>query len=94
MGLLTEPQANFTTQIDTAALLVTLQNASQYTYPDSLDGALPKDFGMATLQKPCYILTSLSPSRHQSKHTIRSKPTFGHLPLSNHQPTKPNFAVW
>jgi PKD repeat protein len=49
MGLLTEPQANFTTQIDTAALLVTLQNASQYTYPDSLDGGhYLWDFGDGT----------------------------------------------
>ncbi len=49
MGLLTEPQANFTTQIDTAALRITAQNLSQYTYPDSLDGGhYIWDFGDGT----------------------------------------------
>jgi hypothetical protein len=49
MGLLTEPQANFTTQIDTAALRITTQNLSQYTYPDSLDGGhYIWDFGDGT----------------------------------------------
>jgi len=38
LGLLTLPQANFTAQIDTAVLRITLQNLSQYTYPDSIDG--------------------------------------------------------
>ena len=38
MGLLTQPQANFTAQIDTALLTATFQNLSQYTYPDSIDG--------------------------------------------------------
>ena len=38
MGLLTLPQANFAAQMDTAALRITLQNLSQFVYPDSIDG--------------------------------------------------------
>ena len=38
MGLLTQPQAAFAAQMDTAALRATFQNLSQYTYPDSIDG--------------------------------------------------------
>ena len=38
MGLLTQPQANFTTQIDSAALTASFQNLSQFVYPDSIDG--------------------------------------------------------
>ena len=38
MGLLTEPQANFTAQMDTATLTATFQNLSQFVYPDSIDG--------------------------------------------------------
>ncbi|MBK9460751.1 MAG: T9SS type A sorting domain-containing protein [Sphingobacteriales bacterium] len=49
MGLLTEPQANFTAQIDTALLTATFQNLSQYTYPDSIDGGhYLWDFGDGT----------------------------------------------
>ena len=49
MGLLTEPQAAFAAQIDTAALRITLQNLSQYTYPDSIDGGhYIWDFGDGT----------------------------------------------
>ncbi|MBK9460594.1 MAG: PKD domain-containing protein [Sphingobacteriales bacterium] len=38
MGLLTQPQAAFAAQMDTAALRITLQNLSQFVYPDSIDG--------------------------------------------------------
>ena len=49
MGLLTEPQANFTAQMDTALLTATFQNLSQYTYPDSIDGGhYLWDFGDGT----------------------------------------------
>ena len=49
MGLLTQPQANFTAQIDTAALRITLQNLSQFVYPDSIDGGhYLWDFGDGT----------------------------------------------
>ena len=49
MGLLTQPQANFTTQMDTTLLTATFQNLSQYTYPDSIDGGhYLWDFGDGT----------------------------------------------
>ena len=38
MGLLTEPQASFVTQIDTGALRASFYNTSQFVYPDSIDG--------------------------------------------------------
>ena len=49
MGLLTQPQAAFAAQIDTAALRITLQNLSQFVYPDSIDGGhYIWDFGDGT----------------------------------------------
>lgn len=38
MGLLSQPQANFTAQTDSSNLIATFQNLSQYVYADSLDG--------------------------------------------------------
>ena len=38
MGLLTEPQANFSVTTDTTILTATFQNLSQFVYPDSIDG--------------------------------------------------------
>jgi hypothetical protein len=49
MGLLTEPQAAFAAQMDTAALTATFQNLSQFVYPDSIDGGhYIWDFGDGT----------------------------------------------
>jgi hypothetical protein len=49
MGLLTQPQANFTAQIDTAALTASFYNLSQFVYPDSIDGGhYLWDFGDGT----------------------------------------------
>ena len=38
MGLLTEPQADFSYSSQTANNVVSFENLSQYTYPDSIDG--------------------------------------------------------
>ena len=50
MGLLTEPQAAFSAQTDTATLTASFQNLSEFVYPDSIDGGhFIWDFGDGTV---------------------------------------------
>ncbi|MBL7787967.1 MAG: PKD domain-containing protein, partial [Chitinophagales bacterium] len=49
MGLLTEPEASFSTTVSTTALTTAFQNLSQFVYPDSTDGGhFIWDFGDGT----------------------------------------------
>ncbi|MBL7787969.1 MAG: PKD domain-containing protein, partial [Chitinophagales bacterium] len=50
MGLLTEPEASFSTTASTTALTASFQNLSQFVYPDSIDGGhFIWDFGDGTV---------------------------------------------